>query len=75
MVSGLKIVVRLQVDEKFCRDAEAELESKGKGSADSLFLTDYITQLGFTDLHRLCRLNLCNAVMLQGVPDHSGGRV
>lgn len=75
MIGFLEIELTLQADEQVAGHPETELEPQGDSRADPFFLTDHVAELGFADVHGLCRLGLGDSVMNEGVPDEGGSGV
>ena len=71
----LEIKLCLEADEEISGDAEAELDAKGEVGTDTFFLADDITELGFTDFHGFCGLDLGDTMMGNGIPDEGGSGV
>ena len=75
-VVGLLVVeLALKSDEQISWNAEAELDAKGDGGADALFLANHVAKLGFAKVHGGGGGNLGDTVMGDGVPDEGGGRI
>jgi hypothetical protein len=75
VVGFLEIELALQSDEQIPGNAEAILKTQGDHGANALFLANYVTQLGFADIHGGGGGDLRDTVMFKCVPDEGGGRV
>jgi len=75
VVGFLEVVLGLQANEEISGDAEAGLEAEGDGRADAFFLAKNVVKLGGADFHGLGGGGLGEPVMIESVPNESGGGV